>query len=632
MPEPSQPDPPTVIAATPASTADDGGKKPHDLGILFVHGIGQQRPGETLFSTAGPLLEWLARHEVKLEFGSTILRPDVADQSAFSELALRFATTPGVVGHPATQSGAQSTNADAEPTQSNCRLLLAESCWADSFEAPSSAEFSRWLYGAGTSLLVIQLSEWLIEGQFRLVDLVNRPLNFLGLRGGFKQPNATEDFFRSVAVGIAGMALGAAFQALILVVALLAQIRVLRVGEGANALLRWLASILGDAEVFCQGILGREAIQTKVRDDLARLRAKCAKTVLAAHSQGAAVALGMLRTHESRPDTLITYGSGWRKLHQIRDLDQNSSIKQVSTFIFPLVLALLASAEFKDYALTVLLFFAMIFFAIYLGGVSDAEAWETEIRLAEEIDQLLRIDQDAATSRMHWLDCIATMDPVPAGMLLRWQLRADRQVSGRSISWKSLGSRFRTCFVVNQENPLVDHTSYWQSPDFLRLFVAAVAGHSRPICPDGALVERSWAFSGRRWRCLLRNGCHLAIYAMAANLYWRSSDEVKNFLPLFGPWVTKGLKSLFDGLQVYTPAIAWALGALAMLGFAFCWTRLICGPVWDLWDRHRVRSDRLSQLFECLLALAYFLTIAVPVYLLQTGAQAGRLEVVAQRA
>ena len=57
----------------------------HDFGILFVHGIGQQKSGETLHATAGPLLEWLARNQVKIEFGKTVLNPG-AGERAITEL------------------------------------------------------------------------------------------------------------------------------------------------------------------------------------------------------------------------------------------------------------------------------------------------------------------------------------------------------------------------------------------------------------------------------------------------------------------------------------------------------------------------------------------------------------------
>lgn len=57
----------------------------HDFGILFVHGIGQQKSGETLHATAGPLLEWLARNQVKIEFGKTVLKPG-AGEMAITEL------------------------------------------------------------------------------------------------------------------------------------------------------------------------------------------------------------------------------------------------------------------------------------------------------------------------------------------------------------------------------------------------------------------------------------------------------------------------------------------------------------------------------------------------------------------
>src|ERR1700750_3160281 len=49
-----------------------------DLGILFVHGIGQQRRGETLVEFGEPLAEWLRRWKNHDKRGNPVIRWDDA--------------------------------------------------------------------------------------------------------------------------------------------------------------------------------------------------------------------------------------------------------------------------------------------------------------------------------------------------------------------------------------------------------------------------------------------------------------------------------------------------------------------------------------------------------------------------
>jgi hypothetical protein len=39
--------------------SDDGERQRYDLGVLFVHGIGQQARGQTLTAWADPVIRWL---------------------------------------------------------------------------------------------------------------------------------------------------------------------------------------------------------------------------------------------------------------------------------------------------------------------------------------------------------------------------------------------------------------------------------------------------------------------------------------------------------------------------------------------------------------------------------------------
>ena len=67
----------------------------HDFGVLFVHGIGQQKSGETLHATAGPLLAWLSRNQVEFESAKTVLKPGTGER-AITELTWTPRGSPAV--------------------------------------------------------------------------------------------------------------------------------------------------------------------------------------------------------------------------------------------------------------------------------------------------------------------------------------------------------------------------------------------------------------------------------------------------------------------------------------------------------------------------------------------------------
>ena len=78
--------------APPAATAeaDEAAAAIHTIGVVFIHGIGAQRAGETVFAWAGPIVRILGR-------GRRTRRPDGGRPSAtrsVAEVDLTGATTP----------------------------------------------------------------------------------------------------------------------------------------------------------------------------------------------------------------------------------------------------------------------------------------------------------------------------------------------------------------------------------------------------------------------------------------------------------------------------------------------------------------------------------------------------------
>jgi hypothetical protein len=125
----------------------------YDLGVLFVHGIGQQRAGRTLVSFGTALYHWLYRWNCDKE---TLERaPELSDAILCS------ADCPGDVDEPAQAKltprlSPATASEDGEPVEA--RWLLAESWWAEAFAPPRFLDLSRWLGKVATCMLVAQFA------------------------------------------------------------------------------------------------------------------------------------------------------------------------------------------------------------------------------------------------------------------------------------------------------------------------------------------------------------------------------------------------------------------------------------------------------------------------------------------
>src|SRR5262249_45316408 len=129
------------VAATPAE---------HNLGILFVHGIGDQPEGNTLLAFGEPLLQWLNRwlHRVDGEphgdvsVVKTLLTPSKLDQQVppHAELCVEFRQGEGA----------------SESSQS---WLMAESWWGGDVKAPAFGQVAGWMMTVGAWSILSHLSK-----------------------------------------------------------------------------------------------------------------------------------------------------------------------------------------------------------------------------------------------------------------------------------------------------------------------------------------------------------------------------------------------------------------------------------------------------------------------------------------
>ena len=258
-----------------------------DLGVLFVHGIGAQRSGETLVHWGDTLLK--------------MVRPATRDLVTAS------------VTHASADGERRNTCAEVTLTYGNSRerWLVSEAWWADAFPAPSYSELVSWSVRAIPWALALHIATWHWQRQTT----------------GWRRAAASLAAMFQLTVFLALSPLLVVVLGLTLLFGLLPipQLRTLILSAQST-----LTATIGDSLAFVESPLRAALIRQRIRTRLRRLKARCDHTIVVAHSQGAAAAFDTLggivdvatgrltdddaRLAEEAPDTLVTFGAGTNQL------------------------------------------------------------------------------------------------------------------------------------------------------------------------------------------------------------------------------------------------------------------------------------------------------------------------------
>jgi hypothetical protein len=301
----------------------DQAPEQYDLGVLFVHGIGDQQQNSTLARFGGSLQRWLGRW----------LQPDggpgadrIAPEATVEVTAVRRRTGDGdtpahaslLVGRP------------GEPAAARQRWLLAEGWWAAEVSPPTFKAFVRW---------VLPILPW-VAAEYAVAAARRR-------EGERVDPSPTvrtrpQSWFEQQ---LERLSLAGLVWLLSPVLALLAMLgcsalavaqRVPVIGKRVSALATNLVKGVGDAYLFAYDGLARAAMLQRIRHNLDWLddgRRHCRKLVIVAHSQGAALCHDLLRSGALRRDVpvdlFVTVGSGVQRLNTLRELHYDAKLRSL---------------------------------------------------------------------------------------------------------------------------------------------------------------------------------------------------------------------------------------------------------------------------------------------------------------
>ena len=589
-----------------------------EQGILFVHGIGQQKRGETLLAFGEPLHDWLQRrldrakekwldHKITKDelkawlenltpdgdsrerddllqplleaaregtpLGGNQVRRDLRElrrQVGYDFLVARVDIREATLrrlphdrqapAHATIELRVLTLDGKVERSQ----WLLAESCWAAAFPAAGYLELVRW----GASAV-----PWTIASHF--AARFRRALKEVGHSAG---AGSILRLVISFLWLVACPTITFVVYVLLVVLAILALVPYSRLRSVLRLVQSAISESIGDAYVLVSRQLHAAAIVAHVRRDLGWLAARCGKVVLIAHSQGGAVAHLLMRSPvPAHVKHLVTFGSGLRKLEELRRITINQ--KRLARMVVAFMGLAALSVPIGMVAAWPLVVIAGIaaassLLAVLLAAVAMFTAGESE----------LRFWADRFTSQgFTWQDYYASADPVPNGSLFD------------DVAPLEKGE------VHNLGSMLWDHTSYWRNVDGfvtqLAAFLAKDTRLERRITPR--LTEQSKTASDQRaWRVGWLKWSRVLATALTLVVLCRRWPDLPLLADSFFALVTSGATALSAPLGTSTHTffsgigVSWKQAAGLLLGAMLAW--ILYGAwsswLWGLWNRSDINA------------------------------------------
>lgn len=606
------------------------------LGVLFVHGIGEQRRGESLTQWGDALVLWLAgsddvfasyRREYGPRFSSVTasgaeVAPDGdSDSPAHVELSLEI--NPGLWAHDAPREEWR----DAPELRE--RWLLAEGFWADTVHTPGIASTLRW---------ILMVLPWTLLSHFDRVAQRGTRESMLRAPGSL--------WLMLLAVMVLPLA---PLLGIVLVLLLVLRLAPFDFARNLSAQFqRAIAATVGDSMTLLDSPIQRAAIIDRVHAAYKWLEERgCEEIAIVAHSQGAAIAHAMLQERAcERARLLVTFGSGLRKLRQMEDslakasgtvwIASLSAVAMVPTaymlarlvgplaFVFASGLVVvgfaLLSAEFMvmrqrwgywdgllRWAAVIFIrvsiyLVAAVFAAAQLLAPPDLVGWGLVVSLIVLLEVVVEIvgtrhrmalmnfegwEADAGLlpeefalpdTVSSWVDIFARSDPVPSGSLLPWKPAPNGVYQSHEIE--------------NRASFLTDHTSYWsnfeQFVPRLGEALLRLAKYRPPVVVGDEGLERKDKRKATRVRVLRAARLLTSLgWLLTAPIWWSSALAAGRRVIAFAVANVEG--SVLAPTSGWNSGVGWLTSDGVVAGCVSVGALLVAlagiDILWGIWDQ-----------------------------------------------
>ena len=397
----------TVAGNVPEEARDDSATS---VGLLFVHGIGEQKKGDTLVSFAEPLYEWLSRWSAGKS--NDLWSVSTADAKITQ-------TDDGAPSHVR-------VSAERNDSDTKIDILMAEAWWADAFAPPSYTQVARWALLVAPAVVGAYLRPRIQSSQVEAAEtltseeevpvvwqlvMVFSPLFQLAIQYG---PPLIGRFVIPAVLLIMGAFVLVALQ--VVIVALLILGFIPRVRASVARLQLYFANGFGDTLTLVERPLRYQAMLSQVRKDLDWLEERCDVVSVIAHSQGAVLANEVIAGRPGKVRNLVTLGGALSKLPTLRAALAHRGrtygslacrLSAVLAIGYHLLSAPLDLPTPDSWVLPV-----AAVSLIYVSMLIDSAWHATSLTPAEAIEGVAKPLPGVA-----WCDLIGDADPVPEGPL-----------------------------------------------------------------------------------------------------------------------------------------------------------------------------------------------------------------------
>jgi ABC-type multidrug transport system fused ATPase/permease subunit len=395
--------------------------KRYPLGVLFVHGIGNQKQGETLTSFGTPVVRWLDAwlRRVKLTPKDGTNDEDQLP-TGHADILMSTLRPPDLpLGVPA--HALIDINLMRAKIESSTQWLFAESWWSPQVIEPNTGRFMNWLVTRGSWIMLLHWQERMGPS----TEAARQTLQALGHSKGLNGLGPMTQLCWYLAQAMLVVAVWMFTNVVLLLLWLLvAATTIVPIGawqRRVHVAVLELTGVLGDSYVLLRDPMQGAAFETATKKSLDWLCARCDLVAIVAHSQGAAVCHGLLvRQFTPKVDLFVTVGAGIAKLEALR----HQELKDASVFKYCLLAApfwlatvllylrLAPSHPVVEHGLVgVLALFALsATFAPYAAALRFIQNYKSE-----HGKQLWLAEPRRPATR--WLDLYASHDPVPNGPL-----------------------------------------------------------------------------------------------------------------------------------------------------------------------------------------------------------------------
>ena len=523
----------------------------YQLGVLLVHGIGDQARGNTLLSFGDPLIEtaraWLAGRGLgKVEVVKAELSEMRDDAEIPAQAELRFEVQ--------NEAGEKQTFS----------WLLVENWWAKEFHKPAFGDLASWIFRIGPwAIISHSMRPFLFRTRLR-------PWHFVQVL---------------LALPFCWLA-----QITVLLLSLLAWLPIPPLRRGVSNLLLHLTGTLGDSYVLLNSPAQRAAARDKLQRRLKWISSQCDSVAVIAHSQGAAIAHeALVDCGVSNVKKLITFGSGLAKLKELEPVNEgaHAPIRWIIFWTSLLLLLLgptaLEIAPFGEGERSLILsifFFTPAAFLLVIFIV-----------VFEELKRTIKESSKLSLEPLSWSDYYAESDPVPNGPIVE------------SEPW--LNSQA----VTNHANYFRDHNRYWENrDDFVRSVLSELSLASGAVLFNGDSQAIRRKRQKRVWlliflRALLVVSIGIAIWAFrdSANGFGRSLLDgplASNTLAEPIAQIAKAIGAVIGAILSYFAKTSWLPSGLQAVNERAFWVVGMSIPVLVILAWHHFGTFALWKSFD----------------------------------